>query len=228
MIEITYLGHSAVLMKTDAVRLIVDPFLDGNPQAALAPSSIEVDVICVTHGHGDHVGDTVDIAKRNGSLVIAPFELATYLDMKGCRVHPMHIGGAHSFGWGRIKLVPALHGSGFIEESGRIIYTGNPCGFLFYVDGKTIYHAGDTGLSAEMEIIGRMNQIDVALLPIGDNFTMGPSDAAEAVRMLKPRTVVPIHYNTWEVIEQNPEGFAAQVGGDVRVEIIKPGEKLTI
>lgn len=228
MVDVTYLGHSAVMLKTDAVRLIIDPFLDGNPQAAMAPSTIEVDVVCVTHGHGDHVGDTMTIAKRNNSLVIAPFELATYLDMKGCRVHPMHIGGAKNFGWGRVKLTPALHGSGFIEESGQIIYTGNPCGYLFNLDGKTIYHAGDTGLSAEMEVIGRMNMIDVALLPIGDNFTMGPADAAEAVRMLKPRTVVPIHYNTWEVIEQNPEGFAAQVSSDVRVEIIKPGEKLTI
>ncbi|MBN1295637.1 metal-dependent hydrolase, partial [bacterium] len=175
--EIRYLGHSVVMIKADAVRLIVDPFLDGNPQATEKPSEIDVDVICVTHGHGDHVGDTVEIAKRTGALVIAPFELATYLDMKGCRVHPMHIGGAHMFDWGRVKLTPALHGSGFIEESGKIVYTGNPCGFLFTMEGKTIYHAGDTGLSAEMDVIGRMNRIDVALLPIGDNFTMGPDDA---------------------------------------------------
>ncbi|MCD4652745.1 metal-dependent hydrolase, partial [bacterium] len=123
---------------------------------------------------------------------------------------------------------PALHGSGISDESGKMVYTGNPCGFLLTLDGKTIYHAGDTGLSAEMEIIGRMNMIDVAFLPIGDNFTMGVSDAAEAVRMLKPKIVVPIHYNTWEIIDQDPASFRDQVGENAFVEIVKPGATITI
>ncbi|MBN1879374.1 metal-dependent hydrolase [bacterium] len=223
MVELTYYGHSAVKITSDKVALMIDPFLDGNPNRKCCSADVEADVICVTHGHGDHVGDTVEIATRNDALVIAPFELATYLDMKGCRVHPMHIGGARTFDWGRVKLTPALHGSGFIEESGKIVYTGNPCGFLITLEGKTIYHAGDTGLSAEMEVVGRMNAIDLALLPIGDNFTMGPDDAVEAVRMLKPKKVVPIHYNTWEVIAQNPEGFARKVAGLAPVEIVAPG-----
>ncbi len=228
MVEITYLGHSAVLFKSDAVRLVVDPFLEGNPQAAMSPASLEVDVICVTHGHGDHLGDTVQIANRTGALVIAPFELATYIEKKGCRVHPMHIGGKKKFGWGTVKLTPALHGSAVIENNGQIVYTGNPCGFLLNLDGKTIYHAGDTGLTYEMELIGRLNRIDVAMLPIGDNFTMGPGDAVEAIRMLNPRIVVPMHFSTWEIIEQDPAEFAAQISGNTRVEILKPGGQLRV
>lgn len=228
MVEITYLGHSGVLFKTDAVRLVIDPFLEGNPQAALSPSSLDVDVIIVTHGHSDHLGDTIPIATRTGAMVIAPFELAMYLQKKGCRVHPMHIGGRREFGWGKVKLTPALHGSAVIEENGQIIYTGNPCGILLTLDGKTIYHAGDTGLTYEMELIGRMNRIDVAFLPIGDNFTMGPSDAAEAVRMLNPRVVVPFHYNTFELIEQNPEEFQMMIHSGSRVEILKPGGTMTV
>lgn len=228
MIELTYLGHSAVMLKSDAVRIIIDPFLEGNPQAATSPTNINVDVICVTHGHSDHVGDAVSIAQRTGALVIAPYELAMFLSKKGCRVHPMHIGGRKDFGWGRIKLTPALHGSGFIDDNGNITYTGNPCGFLITLDGKTIYHSGDTGLSAEMSLIGRLHRIDVAFLPIGDNFTMGPTDAAEAVRMLNPRIVVPMHYNTWEIIEVNPDDFRNQVSGNTRVEILKPGGSLSV
>jgi L-ascorbate metabolism protein UlaG (beta-lactamase superfamily) len=227
MIEIQYLGHSAVYIKTEAVRLIVDPFLEGNPKAATSPSNIQVDVIAVTHGHGDHLGDAVPIALRTGALVIAPFELATYISKKGCRVHPMHIGGRFEFGWGKVKLTPALHGSAVIEENGQIVYAGNPCGYLFSLEGKTIYHAGDTGVSCEMELIGRLNRIDVAFLPIGDNFTMGPADAAEAVRMLNPRVVVPMHYDTFEIIEQDPKAFAALVSGS-RVEILKSGGMMNI
>ncbi len=228
MLELTYLGHSAVHIKTDAVRIIIDPFLDGNPLAATSPTTINVDVICVTHGHGDHVGDTVSIARRTGALVVAPYELAMFLSKKGCRVHPMHIGGRHEFAWGRVKLTPALHGSAFIDDNGTITYTGNPCGFLLMLDGRTVYHSGDTGLSAEMSLIGRLNRIDVAFLPIGDNFTMGPSDAAEAVRMLSPRIAIPMHYDTFEVIEADPEEFRNQVTGNTRVEILQPGKTLSV
>jgi len=228
MIEITYLGHAGMLFKTDAVRLVIDPFLEGNPQAAMSPTTLDVDVIVVTHGHDDHLGDTIPIAKRTGALVIAPFELAVFLEKKGCRVHPMHIGGRKEFGWGKIKLTPALHGSAAHDDNGNLVYTGNPCGIILTLEHKNLYHAGDTGLTCEMDLIGRLHPIDVAFLPIGDNFTMGPSDAAEAVRMLNPRIVVPIHYNTWEIIEQDPDDFTNQIMGNTRVEVMKPGGTMTL
>ncbi|SFA48821.1 L-ascorbate metabolism protein UlaG, beta-lactamase superfamily [Anoxybacillus pushchinoensis] len=215
--KVTYHGHSVVKIETSGKTIFIDPFITGNPTTDLKAEDVYVDVILLTHGHNDHVGDTVALAKKHDALVIAPYELATYLGWKGVRVHPMHIGGSFSFDFGKIKLTQAFHGSSYVEENETIVYTGMPSGILFSAEGKTIYHAGDTALFSDMKLIGEMNDIDVAFLPIGDNFTMGPEDAAVAARWLKAKTVVPIHYNTFPVIQQDPQRFVKMIDGVGRV-----------
>ena len=211
MPKLTYLGHSAFLLEGGGTKLVIDPFLTGNPLAAKKPEEIQADWIYLTHGHNDHFGDVLDIAKANDATIIAPFELATYCESKGCKVHPMHIGGSHQFPFGRVKLTIAHHGSAYVEPSGNIIYTGDPSGVLLTIDGKTFYHAGDTALFSDMKLIGEMNRIDLAALPIGDNFTMGIDDAVIATEYLRPSKVIPIHYNTFDVIQCNPAEFAEKV-----------------
>lgn len=207
MPQLTYLGHSAFLMAGDNGRIVIDPFLTGNPLAAAQPGEISVDHVLLTHGHGDHIGDAVAIAKDNGATIVAPFELANYCAEQGVEVHPMHIGGAFNFPFGRVKLTIAHHGSAAPDGT----YTGNPCGFLITMDGRTFYHPGDTGLFYDMKLIGDRHPIDVAVLPIGDNFTMGIDDAVTATEFLHPKVVIPMHYRTFDVIDVDPQEFVDKV-----------------
>ena len=223
--RITFLGHSAFLVEVNGITIAIDPFLTGNPVAP-ANLNIKADYILVSHGHNDHSSDALTLAKQSGGTVVSVYELANYCARQGAKVHGMHIGGAHDFGPFKVKLTQALHGSSLGSDNGPAEYLGNPCGFLITANGKTLYHAGDTGLFGDMILLGRLHSIDLALLPIGDNFTMGPEDALEAVKMLQPGRVIPMHYNTFPLITQDPLAFKKAVEGQMtsRVCVLQPGE----
>lgn len=223
MAKVTWHGHATCTLETDdGTRIVIDPFFQDNPSFEGAFEDIEADYILCTHGHSDHFADCVPLAKRTGATVISTFEIIGFLETQGVdNAHPLHIGGGHDFPFGYVKMTPALHG-GMVDgdESGR--FTTVPGGFWIKMDGKRFYHAGDTALLMEMQLL--RGDVDVAMLPIGDNFTMGPDDAVRAVEFICPKVVIPIHYNTWEVIAQDPELFRQKVANRARVALLKPGE----
>ena len=203
MPELKFLGHACFLLREGKNTIIIDPFLTGNPIAASPVEQIACQHILVSHGHDDHLGDAVSIARQNGATVIATAEVARACAEKGVSSHAMHIGGKHNFDFGYVRITQAFHGSG--------IPGGHACGFIVNFFGKTIYHTGDTGIFGDMALLGRLESIDVALLPIGDNFTMGIRDAVKAVELAAPGMAIPMHYNTFPVISADPEEFKRQV-----------------
>ena len=225
--RVSYHGHSVVKIVTGGKTILIDPFITGNQYTDLIVEDEKPDVILITHGHNDHVGDTLQLAKKNDSLVVTNNELAVYLGWQGLKVHPLHIGGARQFDFGKVKLTPAFHGTGFETEDKEILYLGMPAGILFMAEGKTIYHAGDTALFSDMKLIGERHPIDIAFLPIGDNFTMGPEDAAYAAKLLGAKTIVPIHYNTFPPITQDPHEFI-QLLEDKNGKVLVPGEAIEL
>jgi L-ascorbate metabolism protein UlaG (beta-lactamase superfamily) len=204
--QINYLGHSAIELVLSQTRLLIDPFITGNPVAKVKATEFSPSYILLTHAHGDHVGDTESIAKQSQATLISSHEIVNYMASKGVTGHGMNPGGSFQFPFGKVKFTPAWHSSSFDDGT----YGGMPMGVIVEADGKRIYHAGDTALFTDMSLISR-KPLDLALLPIGDNFTMGPEDAVEAVKLLKPKTVIPIHYNTFELINQDAQAFKRAV-----------------
>ncbi|MBX6311985.1 MAG: metal-dependent hydrolase [Isosphaeraceae bacterium] len=223
--RVQWLGHACLLIESEGHHILIDPFLTDNPVAATTADQVQADFILVSHGHADHLGDTVPIAWRTGAMVVANYEIASWLQRQGlAKVHGQQHGGGHAFPFGRLKLTLAFHGSALPDGS----YGGNPCGFhLFLNDGTRIYDAADTSLFGDMRLIGEEG-VDLAILPIGDNFTMGPDDALRAVMLLRPKRVLPIHYNTWDLIAQDASSWADRVRREagVDVAVLKPGEWL--
>jgi L-ascorbate metabolism protein UlaG (beta-lactamase superfamily) len=225
-IKMTWYGHAALDVETSGFHIRVDPFFSGNPAASTTAAQVPADFILVSHGHGDHVGDTVEIAKRTGAMAISNFEIASWLAKKGIKTHGQHLGGGFQHPFGYLKLTLALHGSSMPDGS----YGGNPAGFLLTTQqGSKVYLAQDTGLFGDMRLIGEEG-IDLAVLPIGDNFTMGPDDALRAVRMIQPKHVIPIHYDTFDLIAQDGQAWAKRVEAETgtQVHVLKPGESFTL
>jgi L-ascorbate metabolism protein UlaG (beta-lactamase superfamily) len=221
--KLTYLGHSAFHLEADGRSVLVDPFLTGNARAVQSAADFAPQTILLTHAHGDHLGDTVEIAKRAGSAVIATFELGTWLSQQGVEgATPANHGGTVAFDGGTTKLTPAWHTSSIGDQ---FLAPGVPAGHVVRFGGQTIYFAGDTCLFGDMRLIGEEG-LDVAVLPIGDRFTMGPTDAAKAAQMLAAKTVIPCHYNTFPPIEQDPMAFKRLVERQAGVEglVLEPGQ----
>ena len=226
MVKITYLGHAAFQLDMAGYTVLIDPYLEGNPFAPLRAEQAQADFILVTHGHSDHLGDTVPIAKHTGALVISNAEICDWLRQQGVKTHAQHLGGGFQHPFGYVKMTYALHGSP-LPDGG---YGGNPGGFLITAqDGKRLYFAGDTGLFGDMRLIGEEG-LELAALPIGGNYTMGPEDALKAVRLLNPRQVIPMHYDTFEVIAQDAAAWAARVERetDAKAILLRPGEHLEL
>ncbi len=229
MASLEFHGQSTFTLTTDdGISIVIDPFFGENPMNELTADDItDVDFILCTHGHFDHFADAIPIAKRTGATLVATFEIVSYAQSQGVEnVHPMHIGGAWQFPFGRVKMTNAVHG-GQVAGEGAEGFSTSAAGFLIDLGpGKRIHHAGDTALTMDMQLL--RGKVDIALLPIGDNFTMGPEDAVTAIEFIRPKVVIPMHYNTWPLVEQDPEAFKSLVGDRARVEIMAPGEKLEL
>ncbi|MNO36253.1 metal-dependent hydrolase [compost metagenome] len=224
--KISYLGHSCVHIHTGEHQIIIDPFLTGNPVAASQEDQIEADYVLLTHGHLDHIGDAENIARRTGATIIAIVELANYFEAKGLKAIGMNLGGQASYPFGSIKFTPALHTSS-VTIDGNNVYLGVAAGFILNIKDFIIYHSGDTALFSDMKLIGSRSSIDLAFLPIGDFFTMGPEDALTAAEWIQAKHVVPVHYNTFGVISQDGDKFISDLRKlGIAGTALKPGDSL--
>jgi len=216
--EITWLGHSGIKLK-DSIIIYIDPFLTDNPVASTTPEKItEADIVVVTHYHGDHLGDSFAICKKTGATLVGIHEIAVEAEAEGITAEGMNIGGTVEAKGVKIHMVQALHSA---EK-------GDPAGVVIEMDGKIIYHAGDTGLTYDMKLIGEFFKPDLSFIPIGDRYTMGVPSASRAVEFIQTKKVIPIHYNTFPIVSADPEEFKNRVGDRAEVIILKPGESYTL
>jgi L-ascorbate metabolism protein UlaG (beta-lactamase superfamily) len=223
MAKLTYFSHAAWKIETQGKTILIDPFFSGNPTSPVSAEEVKADYIIITHAHGDHIGDAVPIARAHGAMIISNFEIANWCGTQGVDAHPMHIGGAHEFPFGKVKMIQAFHGSSFPDGS----YGGMPTGILVMAEGKTLYHTGDTGLFGDMRLIAEMNPVDILLIPIGDNFTMGLEDAVKAVELIRPKKAIPMHYKTFDVIECDPNEFVNRVRKlGIQAEVLDYGQTI--
>jgi L-ascorbate metabolism protein UlaG (beta-lactamase superfamily) len=224
--KLTWYGHGTLGLDLGGTHVLIDPFLTDNPAASITADQVPADFILISHGHGDHVADAVAVAERTGATIISNFEIANWAGAQGVKTHPQHLGGGHTHPFGYVKLTLALHGSALPDGS----YGGNPCGFLITANsGKKIYLACDTGLFGDMSLIGDEG-VDLCTLPIGDNFTMGPADALRAVKLIRPKHVIPVHYNTWGLIAQDGDAWGLKVEAETntKAHVLKPGESFSL
>ena len=222
MLTYTYYGHACFLLSDGEYKVLFDPFLSGNPQATIKYKDVHADYILITHGHDDHIGDAPEIAANTGAEIVAIPEILTLCASRINRAIKgvgMNVGGTLQLPFGQVKMVPALHSAG--------VAGGIACGFVVSMFGKNIYFAGDTALFSDMKLIGEADPLDYAILPIGDNYTMGPADAGKAMKLLGAKHLIPLHYNTWKVIEQNPAQLKYFVTG-AQIHIVKPGEAIDL
>ena len=224
--KLRYFSHSAFQLSTDSgVNILIDPFLTGNPTSPVKAKDVTADYIILTHAHGDHLGDAFSIADKCKVTFICVNELAEYCKSKGYNAHNMHIGGGYDFDFGRVKFTIAHHGS----QTPDNYYAGEPAGVIISADGKNVYHTGDTGLFYDMKLIGEMTPIDYMLLPIGDNFTMGITDAVKATELTSPKEAIPMHYNTFPVIEADPNEFKKEVEAKgIACKVLNFGEEIKL
>lgn len=225
-IQVTWLGHSTWLLEIGATKVLIDPFLDDSPTSPVKSGQISADFILVSHGHFDHIADAAKIAKRTGATVLGNYEICTWLAAQGVeKTIGMNLGGGVALPFGRVQLTLAHHSSQLPDGS----YGGNPAGFLISAEGKRLYFACDTALFLDMQLIGR-GGLDLAVLPIGDLFTMGPDDSIEAIKLLNPRRVAPTHYNTWPPIAQDAPAWAQRVRQATAAEpvVLAPGESFAV
>lgn len=215
--KFTYYGHAAFSLSDETTTILFDPFITDNPWTSVCPTDIDCQYVVLTHAHGDHYGDVEAIAKKNDALVVSTAEVAGKAAAAGCRAHAMHVGGSASFPFGTIRLTPAFHGSG--------VEGGMACGVIVEFGGKRVYFAGDTGLFSDMKILDRFGKIDCAILPIGNNFTMGIDDAALAALWIQPKFVIPVHYKTWPIIDADPQEYKQLTESKyhIPVQVVEPG-----